>query len=234
MGLSLYQRHVESWKNCTRCPAHLHRKHTALVRGSLPCDVLFVGEAPGESEDVLGKPFVGPAGHLFDHIVKRSLPPSPKHLLLQPKDCDCNKDRGGCPVCDGGLAYCVRCKGGESELVGTVCRPYTTAFTNVVACIPRDDGVGKLTEPDDEQVKACAPRVTEVVVMAQPRLVVCVGKVAETWLTPGMRDSLDVDPTIPRVTVLHPAFVLRSNLAQQGLLIQKCVVTIRTALEELK
>ena len=40
------------------------------MRGSIPFNVLFVGEAPGESEDVLGFPFVGPAGKLLDHIIK--------------------------------------------------------------------------------------------------------------------------------------------------------------------
>lgn len=44
-----------------------------FARGQLPCDLLFVGEAPGVSEDVLGLPFVGPAGKLLDEIVKRSI-----------------------------------------------------------------------------------------------------------------------------------------------------------------
>jgi uracil-DNA glycosylase family 4 len=34
--------------------------------------VLFVGEAPGQSEDVLQRPFVGPAGKLMDRIIKRA------------------------------------------------------------------------------------------------------------------------------------------------------------------
>jgi DNA polymerase len=37
--------------------------------------VLFVAEAPGHSEDGIGYPLVGPAGHLFDEIVKRAVPP---------------------------------------------------------------------------------------------------------------------------------------------------------------
>jgi DNA polymerase len=39
------------------------------VRGSLPCDVLFVGEGPGKTEDMLGIPFVGRAGKLLDLIL---------------------------------------------------------------------------------------------------------------------------------------------------------------------
>lgn len=37
-----------------------------------PADVLFIGEAPGPSEDTVGKPFVGPAGDLFDDILEDS------------------------------------------------------------------------------------------------------------------------------------------------------------------
>lgn len=42
----------------------------ALYRGSLPCRIAFVGEGPGESEDVMGQPFVGPSGILLDDMVK--------------------------------------------------------------------------------------------------------------------------------------------------------------------
>ena len=48
------------------------RKHVVLARGKIPCDVLFIGEAPGESEDVLGQPFVGPAGKLLDRLIGQS------------------------------------------------------------------------------------------------------------------------------------------------------------------
>lgn len=44
-----------------------------LARGKLPCDVLFVGEAPGRGEDTLGQPFVGPAGSLQDRITAEAL-----------------------------------------------------------------------------------------------------------------------------------------------------------------
>jgi DNA polymerase len=43
-------------------------------RGDVPCKVLFVGEAPGPSEDVVGVPFIGPAGSVLDQIRRRALP----------------------------------------------------------------------------------------------------------------------------------------------------------------
>jgi len=43
------------------------------------------------------------------------------HTLLQPRDCKCNPDVGSCPICDGGLAYCVICHGGEIDLERQSC-----------------------------------------------------------------------------------------------------------------
>ncbi len=65
-----YELHKRKWSTCTRCPLHEGRKNVVLVRGKLPCDVLFVGEAPGVNEDALGKPFCGPAGKLLDRMIE--------------------------------------------------------------------------------------------------------------------------------------------------------------------
>lgn len=68
-----WKRFVERWKDCTRCPLHSQRNRIVIAKGKLPCDVVFVGEAPGESENALGLPFVGPAGILLDRIVQNAL-----------------------------------------------------------------------------------------------------------------------------------------------------------------
>lgn len=67
-----YQNHVSKWKNCHRCGLCENRTKVCLVRGTLPCDVMFIGEAPGESEDVLGTCFIGPAGKLLDRLIRES------------------------------------------------------------------------------------------------------------------------------------------------------------------
>lgn len=53
---------------CTRCP--LHKTATQAVPGEGPIDarLMIVGEQPGDQEDLIGRPFVGPAGQLFDRI----------------------------------------------------------------------------------------------------------------------------------------------------------------------
>ena len=72
LKISPFALHLANWKDCTRCPLHETRIQTALYRGQVPCDILLIGEAPGPSENVLGEPFAGPAGHLLDQIVGQS------------------------------------------------------------------------------------------------------------------------------------------------------------------
>ena len=54
---------------CTRC--HLYKCGTQTVFGEGPIDarIMFVGEQPGDQEDLAGRPFVGPAGQLFDRAL---------------------------------------------------------------------------------------------------------------------------------------------------------------------
>jgi uracil-DNA glycosylase family protein len=56
-------------KHCTRC--HLYQCATQTVFGEGPLDatILFVGEQPGDQEDLAGRPFVGPAGQIFDRAL---------------------------------------------------------------------------------------------------------------------------------------------------------------------
>ena len=69
-----WQQHVKNWEHCQECPLCTQRQNVVLARGTVPCDVLLIGEAPGISEDALGKPFIGPAGKLIDQVVERAIP----------------------------------------------------------------------------------------------------------------------------------------------------------------
>lgn len=60
------------WLACERCGLCRSRKHVVLGRGWEGADVLFLGEAPGKSEDVLGLPFVGPSGRLLEGLIARA------------------------------------------------------------------------------------------------------------------------------------------------------------------
>ncbi|MFG6565977.1 UdgX family uracil-DNA binding protein [Sulfitobacter sp. 1A13421] len=53
---------------CTRCPLHCHATQAVPGEGPTRADLMVVGEQPGDQEDLAGRPFVGPAGQLFDRI----------------------------------------------------------------------------------------------------------------------------------------------------------------------
>jgi len=57
---------LKECKECTACPLHQSRTNTVFGVGNLNADILFIGEAPGEQEDLSGTPFVGRAGQLLD------------------------------------------------------------------------------------------------------------------------------------------------------------------------
>lgn len=68
-------------EGCSRCPLGATRTHMVFGRGSLTARVMFVGEGPGEQEDLQGKPFVGKAGQLLDKIIAASsLPPNEVYI----------------------------------------------------------------------------------------------------------------------------------------------------------
>lgn len=66
------QLHVSEWSHCQRCRLCTDATHVVLGRGTLPCDVLFVGEAPGRTEDEQGIPFVGKSGNLLNNLIEDS------------------------------------------------------------------------------------------------------------------------------------------------------------------
>ncbi len=51
---------------CTRCPLYKDATQTVFGEGPVDAVLMFVGEQPGDQEDLADKPFVGPAGQIFD------------------------------------------------------------------------------------------------------------------------------------------------------------------------
>ena len=56
-------------KECTGCPLSQTRKNVVFGVGNPEADIMFVGEGPGDQEDLQGEPFVGPAGKLLDDML---------------------------------------------------------------------------------------------------------------------------------------------------------------------
>jgi len=59
----------EAAKGCRRCPLWRDATQTVFGEGPESARWMFVGEQPGDQEDLAGKPFVGPAGKVFDAIL---------------------------------------------------------------------------------------------------------------------------------------------------------------------
>ena len=57
---------AEAARRCTACDLYKRGTQTVFGEGSPNANVVFVGEQPGDKEDLSGKPFVGPAGALLD------------------------------------------------------------------------------------------------------------------------------------------------------------------------
>lgn len=200
--LPTFAEHVARWKDgCGSGICSARGTRRVFARGSVPADVLFVGEAPGEAENTLAAPFVGPAGQLLDLIVSKAF---------------------------SGVGF-----GG---------RPVRPAFTNIVCCIPRypDPETGRRTEkgsPDHDDVMCCAPRLAEMIRIADGadrrlRLVVAVGREAASYVRPGMKHSVEFPRPIKVVEIVHPSAILRGPFASRSLAAHRAAVTVRTALLE--
>jgi uracil-DNA glycosylase family 4 len=180
---SQYQLHVARWHDCERCELFKTRQKVVLARGKLPCDILFCGESPGASEDVIGKPFQGPAGHMLDRMIAQSIP-----------------------------------------------KDWRLAFTNIISCFPIEYKGDKSKGIDPAYIKACAPRLKEFVEIAQPQLVVAVGKLSEQNVSTSLEDF---DGKYKYVSIIHPSAILQADVTQRGLMYQKNVVTLRDSVDEL-
>lgn len=179
--LTPLQCHLAKWK--TGCGNTICQMASRIVigRGTLPADVLFLGEAPGISEDTLGRPFVGPAGKLLDSIIQHA-----------------------------------------KTTTGT--NP-TIALTNLVGCIPRiDAGKPQYDEPTIDEIHRCKGRLGEFVKLARPKVIVAVGRLAESW-------AMKFFPEIRLHSIQHPAAILRMNVTHQGLAFEKAAVAVAEAFE---
>lgn len=59
-------------RGCQRCDLYRYATQTVFGQGLESADLVFVGEQPGDKEDLSGKPFIGPAGALFDRALEEA------------------------------------------------------------------------------------------------------------------------------------------------------------------
>src|SRR5262245_44401728 len=83
----------EAVQSCKGCALYCNATQAVLGEGPTDARVMFVGEQPGDQEDLAGRPFVGPAGQLLDEAMKEAGIPrdevfvtnAVKHFKFEPR-----------------------------------------------------------------------------------------------------------------------------------------------------
>ena len=136
--------------SCTGCGLCETRHNVVFGVGKRDTDVLFVGEGPGEQEDLQGEPFVGPAGKLLDD-------------MLSILDLD---------------------------------RKENCYIANIVKCRPPRN-----RDPLETEQEACIGYLRNQVALIQPKIIVCLGRIAAKKL---------IDPDF-RITRQHGQWFRRGD-----------------------
>jgi uracil-DNA glycosylase family 4 len=120
--LSPFQAHCRKWQfGCGNVECEQAKK-IVLMRGKVPCDVAFVGQAPGPSEDSCGQPFVGPAGQTLDTLIEASIPPSLRLAFMNLVACQPYDIHARRKVMEPSVDQVERCLPRLEELLA-LCRP---------------------------------------------------------------------------------------------------------------
>lgn len=84
----------------------------------------------------------------------------------------------------------------------------TWAVTNIVGCFPyKSEESYEFRAPNDEETKACKPRLEEFIDLAQPKLAVRLGQVAKKYF----KSDILQDRSIPVLDLLHPSAIQRTE-----------------------
>lgn len=137
-------------QSCTKCGLWQTRNNVVFGVGRKDADILFVGEGPGEQEDLKGEPFVGAAGHLLDDMLS----------II-------DLDRTNCYI------------------------------ANIVKCRPPRN-----RDPEEGEQDACIGYLRNQVALIQPKVIVCLGRVAAKRL---------IDPDY-RITREHGSWICRNGV----------------------
>ena len=157
---------------CTRCALHETRTNCVFGCGNRKAKLMFVGEAPGEKEDLSGTPFVGAAGKLLD-----------KFLIAV------GIDREEVYIC------------------------------NILKCRPP-----KNRDPKPEEEDACIEYLREQVRLIQPKMIVCLGRIAGMRLIkPDLKITKEHGMWVKKggydmCAVYHPSLLLRDPRKREDML----------------
>ncbi len=149
--------------SCTRCGLCETRHNVVFGVGPRHADVMFVGEGPGEQEDLQGEPFVGAAGKLLDDMMS---------------------------IVDLSRENCY--------------------IANIVKCRPPRN-----RDPLETEQDACIVYLRNQVALIQPKIIVCLGRVAaKRLINPEYRITREHGTWVHKngiwmTAIYHPSALLR-------------------------
>lgn len=146
----------EDAADCRACPLWRNATQTVFGEGPEDAAVVFVGEQPGDQEDIAGKPFVGPAGKLFDRVLEEAgvdrrtvyVTNAVKHFKFEPRGkrrIHSKPNAGEIQVCNGWLTKELKLI--EPELA--VALGATAAQSLLGKAVPITKMRGQVIERDD-------------------------------------------------------------------------------------
>lgn len=153
----------QSCLHCQKCRLCQTRNHVVFGVGNRTADVMFIGEGPGEQEDLEGEPFVGAAGRLLDDMLS----------II-------DLDRTNCYI------------------------------ANIVKCRPPQN-----RDPQEDEQALCTPYLQNQIALLQPKIIVCLGRVAAKCLIePDYRITRQHGTWVDRdgiwmTAIYHPSALLR-------------------------
>ncbi len=162
----------ESCSQCQRCALGATRTNLVFGTGNPNADLMFVGEAPGEQEDLSGIPFVGRGGQLLDKFLYA--------VDIERKD---------------------------------------VYIANILKCRPP-----KNRDPLPEEEEACIDYLREQVRLIQPKVIVCLGRIAAMKLIkPDFKITQEHGQWFEKngylmTAVFHPAALLRDPRKKEAML----------------
>jgi DNA polymerase len=175
---------------CRACALCTGRTQTVFGVGSRRADWMVIGEAPGEQEDRLGQPFVGPSGKLLDHMLA---------AIGVSRQADTAVDQAveNAPETEASTADKHKLRG--------------VYIANVLKCRPPGN-----RNPQPEEVVCCEPYLRRQVALVQPTIILAMGRFAVPSLLQTtdpigrLRGRAHQYQGVPVIVTYHPAYLLRS------------------------
>ncbi len=174
---------------CRACGLCAGRTQAVFGTGSRAADWMVVGEAPGETEDRVGQPFVGPAGQLLDNMLAAV---------------GLSRQTGTALELEAVGAYPASASEPKHQKSGVY-------IANVIKCRPPGN-----RNPEPFEVAQCEHYLRRQVALVQPKIILALGRFAVQALLGSsepigrLRGRVHHYQGVPVIVTYHPAYLLRA------------------------